>query len=116
MSENAFDMKIQEALRKSTRTKSDAWSYEFEHRLMTNTDLCFKETLADGSVAEFISIDSEWVRRIDFGIRIDGSEKQQILGLVSQKFPHAECFQAKYHAADYALDYEACAPPPPSHE
>jgi Protein of unknown function (DUF2971) len=108
LSRNGFDVAIQDALRKSTRTKSDAWIYEQEHRLMTNMDLCIHGHLADGSEAEFISIDSNWVRRVDFGTRIDETEKQGILALVAQRYPHVECFQARYHATDYSLEYERC--------
>ena len=110
MSENAFDSVIQDALKRSTRTKSAAWAYEREYRLMTTPRQCVVDKLGDGTVGEFVPIETTWVRRVDFGTRIDEDEKQGILSLAAQRYPHVECFQAKYHATDYSLEYERCDP------
>ena len=111
LSENSFDVAIQDALRKSVVRKSIAWAYEREHRLMTFPNVCIGEKLSDGSMAEFVPIEPNWVRRVDFGTRIDETEKQGILALVAQRYPHVECFQARYHATDYSLEYERCELP-----
>jgi len=94
------------AISQSICTKSIGWAYEKEHRLFMDPKICKTGNGEDGSSIEFIELQSNWVKRIDFGTRYPQSEKATFLALMREKYPHAECHQARYHKTDYALEYE----------
>lgn len=111
MSVLVYDPKSQtNSIARSIRTKSQAWAYEKEHRLFIEPDNCKKEKNASGEIFEFIPIEREWVKRIDFGTRYPTSDRAIFLELIRKQYPHVKCYQACYHKSDYALSYEALKP------
>jgi hypothetical protein len=92
------------AIQKSIRTKSSAWKYENEYRLLIEPRLC----RADRGFAqmEFLPFNRAWVRRVDFGLKCPIPYSKSILEVVRQKYVKVDCFIAKYHDSDYALKYE----------
>lgn len=94
------------AIAQSIRTKNKAWAYEKEYRLFIDPGDCVTETGADGQTIQFISIQRDWVKRVDFGTRYPSRERASFLNLVKTKYPQTECYQAKYHKTDYSLSYE----------
>jgi hypothetical protein len=106
LTDDSEEESVKKALLLSTKTKSKAWSYEKEYRLMTVLPCCVVEKGADNKPIEFLSIERGWVRRIDFGARCDRQNRKAILEIVRKDYPQTECFQASYHKTDYALIYE----------
>jgi len=97
---------ILEQLKLAIKTKSTAWAYERECRLITNPDSCLGEKNDQDELLEFIPIKRDWVRRVDFGARYDPNLRTPILELLKKDYPTVDCYQAKYHRADYSLEYE----------
>ena len=106
LTNDSEEKSVKAALLQSTKTKSRAWAYEKEYRLMTVLNFCVVERDAKGNAIELLSFEREWVRRIDFGARCDRQTRNDILEIVRKDYPQAECFQAGYHRTDYALVYE----------
>jgi len=107
MSVIAFNPSSQkEAIKQSVITKNKAWEYEREYRLFIDPSDCIKDKDSNGPMMEFIPIQRDWVKRVDFGIRYPQSERTSFLILLKNEYPHVECYQAQYHKTDYALDYE----------
>ncbi len=98
---------IQEQLILAIKTKSTAWAYEREHRLITNPDSCIAEMNGRNKPIEFITIERDWVKRVDFGARHAPDQRISILDLLRRDYPAVECVQAKYHTEDYSLEYES---------
>lgn len=53
------------------RSKSCAWSHENEWRLMIPAERCFQAADSNGMTRDFITINPEYICRIDLGIRFD---------------------------------------------
>jgi Protein of unknown function (DUF2971) len=107
MSVMGFDPISQEkAIAQSIRTKSKAWEYEKEHRLFVDPTACIKITDINGKTVEFLNIENDWVKRVDFGTRYPLQERDSFLDLLKKQYPLAACYQAQYHKTDYALDYD----------
>lgn len=105
MGDSEWSQGVQGAIKHSLRTKSTAWAYENEYRLMTTPQFC--EPGADEDAGKlFIPIPREWVRRLDFGARIDPERMQAIVDLVRREYPGAIMYRARYHKSDYSLEYE----------
>jgi hypothetical protein len=96
---------VQGAVKRSLRTKSSAWAYENEYRLMTTPTLCEPGTEEDAGKL-FIPIRREWVRRLDFGSRFIAERRQSIVNLIKREYPGVEMYQARYHKSDYCLEFE----------
>jgi len=105
LSVDAGQESVKDALLISTKTKSTAWTYEKEFRLVTIPLYCVSSKRANREIVEFFPIEREWVRRVDFGVRFNRHLREPILNIVKKDYPHAECFQADYHKTDYALTY-----------
>ena len=86
------------------RTKSKAWEYEKEYRLITTSGLCYSKAPPADDL-EFLPFDSTWVKRVDFGLRHDSAVRDQILHALSSMYPHVSWFQAEYHDDEFALQY-----------
>lgn len=94
------DKRMQEIM----RTKSDAWKYENEYRLITASTICYRKPPPDDGL-EFLPFDSAWVKRVDFGLRHETSKRRQIQETLASLYPQTSCFQAEYHDEDFALQY-----------
>jgi len=93
------------ALRESVLTKSLAWSYENEYRLITLPEHCEKRTI-NSAAEHFLDFKPEWVKSIDFGVRCPKEEIQRIVNLIKSSYPNkAICKKAVFHKSEYALDY-----------
>ncbi len=96
---------VQEAIKRSLRSKSTAWAYEHEYRLMTTPALC-EPGMNEDAGKLFIPIRREWVRRIDFGPRINTERMREIVDLVKTEHLNAAMYRARYHKSEYCLEYE----------
>lgn len=95
----------QTAIEKTFRTKSTAWAYEKEHRLITATIVC-KRGMPPNEELEFLPFEPSWVKRIDFGLRHDRKMRDQIVQLATTTYPHVKLHQAEYSDDSYSLKYE----------
>ena len=105
MGDSEWSQGVQGAVKRSLRTKSTAWAYENEYRLMTTPPLCEPGT-AENAGKLFIPFKREWVKRVDFGARTDSERMQAIVDLVRIEIPGAVINRARYHKSDYSLEYE----------
>lgn len=96
---------VQEAIKRSLRTKSTAWAYEQEYRLMTTPALCQQGT-GDDAGKLFIPISREWIRRLDFGARIGTEGMQAIVDFIMREHLDIDMNRARYHKSEYCLEYE----------
>lgn len=98
---------LDETIKSGLKTKSNAWSYEREYRMLIAPRECVIESGVDGKSSDYWPIKTEWVKRIDFGTRCSDEEKTRIKNVIATNYPHVKCFNAVYHKTDFALDYIA---------
>ena len=95
------------ALMQSIKSKSKAWEYEHEHRLITVKGMCEERTMPDSTVEHFLNFNREWVKSIDFGVRCLPKAIEDILALIKTDYPQkVMCRKAEYHKTEYALEYK----------
>jgi Protein of unknown function (DUF2971) len=102
---------IQDAFVETLRTKSKAWSYEKEHRLVApigHSKSCVFSATQDGQTLEFILFQKNWVKRVDFGARCAEAEIKKITVLLKKEYPQAERYRSRYHQSKYAFVYQRC--------
>jgi len=94
------------ALTKSATTKSLAWSYENEFRLITLPEHCETRTCGNSRVEHFLTFNREWVKTVDFGVRCPPGEIRQVVDLLEREYPHVIRQRAEFHNSQYALEYK----------
>jgi len=88
------------------KTKSLAWRYEHEHRLLTTPKYCEPKIMPDGTTEHFLDFSRAWVKSVDFGVRCPQAEIQRITTLLKADYPHVVFRKADYHKSEYALEYK----------
>jgi hypothetical protein len=90
----------EEAMRNCLQTKSTAWRYEGEHRLLTHPWLCEERILANQATECFIDFQRSWVKFVDFGVRCSIEIERKIIDLLKAKYPHVVCRKAEFHKSE----------------
>lgn len=80
-------------------SKSDCWSYEREWRYIEKTSSCD----TDEKNNSYISIDKRSVRKVIFGYKMLGSNKNIIKKIVTDNWPHVKSFEAVPHFSKFSL-------------
>jgi hypothetical protein len=93
-----------EILRQAMHTKSMAWDYEKEVRLIRKKDSEPPVPSPDGDL-HFLSFDPSWVKSVDFGINCDGAIIESISEILKLDYPHAPMRKAFHHPEYYAIEY-----------
>lgn len=85
------------------RTKSKAWSYEVEVRIISSI---VSGLNTDGSVVEaYVSFDPSWVTGVDFGIKCPQKVIDSICSIIRAKYPQVIPRRA-YQASDkFSIEY-----------
>ena len=92
------------ALARSIESKSNAWKYEKEHRLIVSPRVCIREGSGE-AVSAFVGVERGWIKRVDFGARHPSSESLRLRALLGPNNPDVQFFQAGYDGDRYALTY-----------
>ena len=103
ISDDVLSDPVQTALKLSLKTKSIAWEYENEYRLLTTRDVTTRDHTKPGF--EFIPFDKAWVKEVTFGTRCPADVVVECCELLKHKYPRAIRQRAKYHPTEYALEY-----------
>lgn len=97
------DNGVREVYGKYLKTKSNAWSYEEEHRWIISLDECRR----DNNREAYVLIPSIAIKQIDLGANINLEVEKQILDLINDsKFDHVEVVKTKIDGSRYKLNYE----------
>lgn len=80
-------------------TKSSAWEYEKEYRLIHKLDDCIK---IEGH--EYLEFPPSCIKEITFGLRFPQEEIERYLLLRNGEYSHVRFFRMKSSAAAYALE------------
>lgn len=83
--------------------KSEAWSYEMEHRLLTLQAHCEKDA---SNGFEFLPLHPQWIRRIDFGLRCPEPNVLEIAEWAARLQPSISLTKAIIHPTKYELCYK----------
>jgi hypothetical protein len=104
-SQNLDSSYSQEQIRKTFVTKSIAWKYESEYRLILLPSICIEVEIENQKKISMISFPPSSLVRIDLGLYCD--EKQKIFQeLNANHFKHVELYQAKLSDNMYKLEYD----------
>lgn len=95
-----------EILRRSMHTKSSAWSYEKEVRMIISKDSLAPPNPADQERI-FLPFDPSCVKSVDFGINCDAATIQSISMILKKDYPHAPTRKASHHHDYYAIVYQS---------
>lgn len=99
-----FEGSITRSLRKAITTKSTAWSYENEVRLVVPAKLTTLMATPAGELS-FIGFDPQWVTSVDFGLRCPQVDIDKTLETIRSLYPHATARKAAYHSDNFELNY-----------
>jgi len=100
------DLAESDFILKVALTKSPAWIYENEIRLIASPKCCKSDLLEDGSRASFLTFETNVISRVDFGLLMEPDEEDECIELLNKDYPHVEVYKAKYHPTEYRLDYQ----------
>ena len=93
-----FDTIHTEAHKIITLTKSEAWEYEKEWRVIS--------TLRDKMQSyQLLPFAPEEVGAVYLGCRICKTHKEKIIQITREKYPSAKIFQAEKHQTEFALNF-----------
>jgi hypothetical protein len=81
-------------------TKARAWEHEKEWRVVS------KRRPYENQGYEDCRFEPREVSKVFLGCKIDGADKNDILGLLSGAFAHVEVYQAKQNPKMFRLDFE----------
>lgn len=93
-----------EVLRQAMHTKSTAWDYEKEVRLILKKDSIPPVAGPDGDL-HFLSFDPSWVKSVDFGINCDKETIESVSTNLGLDYPNVPMRKAFHHPEDYAIEY-----------
>jgi hypothetical protein len=94
-----------EVCQKLLRTKSPAWKYENEVRLILFKRYAFrKPNVPDDKY--YFSFEPGWVKSVDFGIKCPPETVNAVGSIIKSDFPHAAMRKADYHQDDFAIVYK----------
>lgn len=102
---SSYDAAMERNLSIALRTKSVAWSYEAEHRLVAKLSSLIERDLGSGKMAHFLPFDPAHVLRVDCGIRSDPVVNKRISELVAQQYPNAKVYTADFHSTEFNIRY-----------
>jgi hypothetical protein len=96
---------LEVGFRKSLSTKSHAWAYENEVRLLAFPKAC--KVVQDGdSTKEFIPLQPKWIKAVDIGCKAQPVLIERVTAAAKKSYPSAALRMAKIHPANYSLVYE----------
>lgn len=95
-----------EILRRAIHTKSEAWNYEREVRLILKKNL-LSTTSGPDSDMHFLPFDKSWVKSVDFGINCDDGTIERVSTILRSEYPGVTIRRVFHHPEDYAIDYRA---------
>jgi hypothetical protein len=95
-----------EILRQAMHTKSTAWSYEKEVRLILKKDSLPPSAPGDGERV-FLPFDTICVKSVDFGINCDDATVESVSSVLRTNFPDVPIRKAFHHPEDYAIEYRS---------
>lgn len=90
-----------DVLRRSITTKSRAWEYEYEYRLLTVPRACITRNGMD-----FWECAKEWVSELTFGMACDFDTESDIAQKIQDTCPHVKLRKAHLHSELYAIEYK----------
>lgn len=98
---------IEKSLTQMISTKSTAWNYEKEWRLLIRLEKreIILRTIGDKKIA-MLPYNSSCLKMVDFGLNCARAEIAKIVDLVKKDFPKAKMRMTGYHPTDYSLIYE----------
>ena len=96
-----------EDLKKSMFTKSKAWDYEKEYRMLVLSEAWTKDSSLPPPDNEFLTIDTLWVVNVAFGAKVDRKVAESKAHELSATYPHVEWLIAEYHPTHFSLVYKA---------
>lgn len=97
-----IDTLPEKALTLITLTKSSHWEYEQEWRVIT--------TARDKAKSfEFLPFNKRELGAVYLGCRMKDADKSKMIGLVREKYPWAEIYQAGKNEKRFALDFNVVA-------
>lgn len=107
------DPQLHASLSKSVTTKSIAWKYENEARLMISPFQCEPKEIKEhkGRIERFFRFESSLIVKVDCGLRSSDTEDAKIVSLVKERYSRAVVRKAQFHKANYSLEYHSLYEP-----
>ena len=102
----ASQPELDEALQKIMFTKSKAWDYEKEYRMLVLSEAWTKDSSLPPPDNEFLTIDPLWVVNVAFGAKVDRKMAESKAHELSAIYPHVEWLLAEYHPTEFSLVYK----------
>lgn len=93
-----------EMLSQTMHTKSIAWEFENEVRLIINKDTVVKKLIPLGC-KYYLPFDPSWVKLVDFGINCDEETIENVSTILRLEYPDVTMRKAFHHPEDYAIEY-----------
>ena len=95
-----------EFIRRMMRTKSSAWEYEQEHRLLFKLNGLTQRPLEDGSAGFFVKIPSPAIREVFVGCKCPTDIEQQVGEVLSSAhLKHVTLKRSAVHDTEFRLTF-----------
>jgi hypothetical protein len=94
-----------DSLLKAFFTKSPEWAYEKEFRILAHPKHADKTLPGPGGHdVRLYNFPPQRIREIILGYRMEKANREKIVKIMRQKYPHAEIFEAVLSETEFAVD------------